>query len=326
MNTQKISFLIIIMFTFVIIVGCSSESTEKVDLIRASGFLEGQTYSLSSLLGGRVESVSVTTGDAVESDAVILQLDAEALEQARNQARAGVDAAYAGLRAIQERPSAQELTEARTAVLVAEARLRAAEATLDFVGISFVPFEPPESEIVKAELNIEVAQAGLDLAEAQLAQVNAGAYEGELKVAESQIAEAEANLRLIERQLEELKIVAPIDGVIHQVLVKLGEVAPPGSSLIQLMDPEVLTLTVYIPVEQVTLIEPGVPVQISADAYPGETFQGSVLRIADEAQFTPSKVLTEEERVKLVFAVEIEILDPSGQLKPGMPVDVEITP
>jgi HlyD family secretion protein len=88
-----------------------------------------------------------------------------------------------------------------------------------------------------------------------------------------------------------------------------------------LTDPEHLTLRLFIPVAQVAKIDIGDKFEISADAYPNEVFSGSVLRIADEAQFTPATVLTQEERVKLVFAVELLLEDPSGKLKSGMPVD-----
>jgi HlyD family secretion protein len=47
--------------------------------------------------------------------------------------------------------------------------------------------------------------------------------------------------------------------------------------------------------------------------------------IASEAEFTPKNVQTAEERVKLVYAVKIQITgDPELELKPGMPADVEI--
>jgi len=49
---------------------------------------------------------------------------------------------------------------------------------------------------------------------------------------------------------------------------------------------------------------------------------GHIERIADQAQFTPSNVQTVEERVKLVFAVEIALDDEAGRLKAGMPADV----
>jgi len=65
---------------------------------------------------------------------------------------------------------------------------------------------------------------------------------------------------------------------------------------------------------------------VTVDAYPGETFRGEVVRIASEAEFTPRNVLTEEERVNLVFAVEIALPNGDGRLKAGMPADVVIEP
>jgi HlyD family secretion protein len=63
---------------------------------------------------------------------------------------------------------------------------------------------------------------------------------------------------------------------------------------------------------------------VEVDAYPSETFEGTVTFIAPEAEFTPKNVQTEEERVNLVFAVKITLDNPNHRLKPGMPADAEI--
>jgi hypothetical protein len=47
-----------------------------------------------------------------------------------------------------------------------------------------------------------------------------------------------------------------------------------------------------------------------------------VIRIADEAEYTPRNVQTEEERQTTVYAIELRVDDPEGKLKPGMPADV----
>ncbi|MGH7444833.1 MAG: HlyD family secretion protein, partial [Longimicrobiales bacterium] len=52
-------------------------------------------------------------------------------------------------------------------------------------------------------------------------------------------------------------------------------------------------------------------------------FAGRVVHIASEAEFTPRNVQTEEERVKLVYAVKVQIVgDDAVALKPGVPADV----
>jgi HlyD family secretion protein len=61
---------------------------------------------------------------------------------------------------------------------------------------------------------------------------------------------------------------------------------------------------------------------VTADSFPGEAFDAEVVRIADQAEYTPRNVQTEEERQTTVYAVELRVDDPAGKLKPGMPADV----
>jgi HlyD family secretion protein len=68
----------------------------------------------------------------------------------------------------------------------------------------------------------------------------------------------------------------------------------------------------------------GQEVEIRVDAYPDRAFEGQVRNIAREAEFTPRNIQTQEERVNLVFAVEVAIPNPEGLLKPGMPADATI--
>ena len=60
------------------------------------------------------------------------------------------------------------------------------------------------------------------------------------------------------------------------------------------------------------------------DSYPGKVFEGTVSTIAGQAEFTPKDIQTKEERTKLVFAVKINLSNPQGELKPGMPADAVI--
>ena len=69
--------------------------------------------------------------------------------------------------------------------------------------------------------------------------------------------------------------------------------------------------------------ELGQSARIMSDSHPDTTFAGRVVHIASEAEFTPRNVQTAEERVKLVYAVKVQILgDGALALKPGVPADV----
>jgi HlyD family secretion protein len=325
MRTKFLSWLWIVILLLGM-VGCSKNNTTASEIIRASGFIEGREYTLTSSLGGRVVEVLVEQGDRVEAGELLVALDATQLEDARDQTQAGVNAAQEGLAASQEKPTTREVAEAEAALKNAEGELDAAKASRDLLISSYSPLDPPAIELHAAESAIDVAEAGVELAKAQLAQVEAGPLEAEQKILEAQLNEAKANLRLIELQINELNLTAPIDGMVTQVLHTEGEVVSAGSPVLYLLDPDYLYLRLFIPVTQVAKVHIGDMFEITTDAYPDETFSGSVVHIADEAQFTPATVLTQEERVKLVFAVKLLVQDPSGKLKPGMPVDAASLP
>jgi len=306
--------------------GCRGDLSGDEDGIRVSGFIEGMDYTIASTLGGRVVDVLIDQGERVEAGQTLVRLDRTALAHARDAAQAGVTAAEAALISLENQPQPVDLTTAQASLDAAEAGFDAAQATLDLLKESYKPYKPPEIELHAAESAVEVARAGVDLAKAQLNQVEAVPFEGEIEIARAGIEEAKANLRLVEYQLAELSLQAPVTGIVNQILVKVGEVAAPGAPLGTVLDPSILTLTVYVPEAQVAKINTGDAVEIRVDAYPDEVFNGRVSHIADQAQFTPTEVQTQVERVKLVFAVEILLDDPDGRLKPGMPVDAVITP
>ncbi len=175
-----------------------------------------------------------------------------------------------------------------------------------------------------AQSQIGLAEAQLELAQMQYDLVVADPRPEEVAIMRAQVDLAEAQVALIDARIAQLTLVAPIDGVVTTRSINAGETATAGVSLLTISDLDTLKLVVYIPETQIGRVRLGAPVEIKADAYPTRTFMGEVVRIGREAEFTPRNVQTEEERVNLVFAVEIRIANEDGALKPGMPADVVI--
>lgn len=119
---------------------------------------------------------------------------------------------------------------------------------------------------------------------------------------------------------DQIQIRAPIDGMVVDLSVHEREVAARGATLVTLANLDAVTLEVYLPETQIGLVHLGSPVQVRVDSFDRD-FKGTVSHIADGAQFTPRNVATKEERVNLVFAVQIDLDNVDGALKPGMPAD-----
>lgn len=304
--------------------GCAWQADPSDSVgVSASGFIEGCDYQIASPLGAKISEVRVAQGDTVSEGDALIVLESAELKAAWEQARTGVTAAQAALSRLDDRPAEVDIAAAQAGALAAEAALEAAIASKDLLVASYEPFDPPDPDMHSAESAIEIARADVHLASAVLKQVQEGASQEERDVAEANLAEAWAGMHLADYYLQRLTLTAPITGSVAQVLAKRGEIAVPGAPLLELRDSECLVLTVFVSVTSIAGISTGDLVWVTVDAYPQVIFHGEVGRIADQAQFTPANVQTQEERVKLVFAVEVNLEDPLGYLLPGMPADAQ---
>ena len=136
------------------------------------------------------------------------------------------------------------------------------------------------------------------------------------------LAQAGAEGALVAVQLNKLQVRAPSAGVIMTRDVEPGEVVQPGVPLLPIGQLDQLTITVYLPEDRYGQVNLGDTAQVSVDSFPGQVFTARVTRIADQAEFTPRNVQTQEERSSTVYAVQLSVDDPAGKLKPGMPADV----
>jgi len=224
----------------------------------------------------------------------------------KDMAQKEYDAALADLETLQRDYERMLTSAAADEVLEARAKLAIAAASLENAQNLLDQFQTREFS-----LDVEAAQAAVSAAEAQVAQAEAGKAQGQ------------AALALLEIQLNKTSITAPASGVILARNVQVGELTGAGMTVMTIGKLEEVKLTVYIPEDVFGRIQLGQVVSVSVDSYPGKTFAGTVVHIADQAEFTPRNVQTVEGRKATVYAVEILIPNADHDLKPGMPADVD---
>jgi HlyD family secretion protein len=183
------------------------------------------------------------------------------------------------------------------------------------------------------DANVSVAQANVDKAQADFDKVKIGPDPADVAMAQAQIDAAQAGLaaakastkaevEAIDLQLDKLIVRAPAAGVVLSRSVNPGEVLQPGGTAMTLGRMDTLHVTVYLAENRYGQVSLGNQAEVSVDSYTGETFNAVVTHIADQAEYTPRNVQTQEERQTTVYAVELAITDPGGKLIPGMPADV----
>ncbi|MGD8603773.1 MAG: efflux RND transporter periplasmic adaptor subunit [Anaerolineales bacterium] len=319
---RRILWVIVVLVS--LLSACGSGSRAQV--IQASGFLEARVYRVVSLVEGRVTSVEVAAGDEITQGQELVNLDLAGLESQRQAAAAALAQAEADLDRLERAPTQADVERLTADLKAAQVDLLTAETALNQLEDAYGGGEPPDRLSVPAQTAVDSAQAGVDLAQARLDQAQAGARTEELRAAQAAVQEAQAHLNMAELQLEYASGVSPVDGVVQQVGLRAGEEAAPGTLIATVADTRQLFVIIYLDQDQVARLEIGDDAEVSVDAYPGDVFQGQVSWIAEEAQFTPSTVQTEEERISLVFAVRIEIDNTEGRLIAGLPSDVTISP
>jgi multidrug resistance efflux pump len=209
-------------------------------------------------------------------------------------------------------------------VNAAEAALQGARIALDDLLAMRSNPQDLDAQVDAAETEYQAARATVDQAEAQLAALRSGATQEEIATAEAQVEQAQASLDKLLDERNKLSIAAPVGGLVLTLSIHEGELAAPGATMLTLGDLDEVTLTVYVPEDRLGHVNIGQDVEVQVDSYPNRVFKGTVVAIADEAEFTPRNVQTKEERVNMVFAVDVRIPNPDHELKPGVPADATL--
>ena len=319
-------------------------------VVTASGRIEGREITLAAKnIQGRVRRLLVDEGQTVAAGQLLAELEAADLE-ARHAtvqgtvanleaqiAQASLDVAYTAKNAVAAIAAAEaSVSSAQAHVLRAKAVL--ANATADYqraaslleqaviskrerdqaelaLRTSEADLEAAEKDRARAEANLALARASSDSVGLKRQQVRA--LQETRRSVLGQVAEVQANLA--ERQ-----ILAPANGTILSRPVEVGDVVTPGAPILQMVDMSRLYVKVYIPEPDIGKLRLGDTADVFVDAFPNRSFPARISRIHQQAEFTPKNVETAEERLKLVFGVELTFVEPDGLLKPGMPADCTI--
>lgn len=205
----------------------------------------------------------------------------------------------------------------RTRAQAAAAAVKRGEETY-----ALVKEGPRRETIEQARATLQRAQAALKLAEAN--RIDLDRRRQEITLRQAEIERAEAGTRLVGVQLADRALAAPVDGVVLSRNAEPGEVMPAGASVLTLGDIDHPTVRCYINEKDLGRVKLGQTAAVTTDSFPGKTYRGKVSFISSEAEFTPKQIQTQEERVKLVYRIKVEIENPNRELKSNMPVDVRL--
>lgn len=294
---KKIVFLSALFCTLI-----SCQNNKKYD---ATGIFEATTVTVSSETNGKLISFTVEEGDSVTMGQQVGLVDTTLLSLQQKQ--------------LMSQQSAVEKSSPDIAAQVAALRTQIAHQQNEC------------DRIARLLAGGAATMKQSDDANAQLATLH-GQLEGLLSTLDkdrSSITESASALQYqreqIEEQIRKSNIVAPITGTILQKYAEQGEYATPGRPLFKMANLDNIYLRSYFTASQLANITIGQEVTVIADFGGDKQYEypGKIIWIAQESEFTPKSIQTQDTRANLVYAVKIAVSN-DGRLKLGQYGEVRL--
>jgi HlyD family secretion protein len=308
-------------------------------LVTASGEIKPRNYiNIGANAQGRLVEILVKEGDKVRKNQVVARIEhvqaaADVLAQKASVASAQADSAAAeeGLRAADETIKTQQATLDRFKTEQARSKMLMDNAAkmYSYNLIAKQDYDQKKADYASATASVQENEARLEQMKVQRQESGA-----QLASYQRRVAQAQAGLARIEDVLAKYDAVAPLDGVVTDLPVRVGETVVPGvqnsaaSTIMTIADMSLITAEVKVDETDIVNVQVGQHADISIDAMPNKTFSGKVTDIGNTAilrstGLAASQSATSSQEAK-DFKVVIALDSPPEDIRPGLSCTAKI--
>jgi HlyD family secretion protein len=293
---------------------------DLTSIVTASGEIRPKNYT--NVLGegiGKITDIVVREGDHVHKGDILLRLE---------NIQPGADV-QAQEDSVQGAEAAMQVADANFAA--AQATLAQRQSDLEKAKLDWGRSQGLYKEELIAKSDYDAAHASYDSAVAALKAATAQVEQTQAAKEQSRLVAEQSRAVLTHTKdvLRKTTYVAPIDGIVSYIAVRVGENVVPGiqnaegSFLMTISDMSVVTSEVKVDETDITNIRSGQPADVTIDAVPGKTFKGhvtevgelAILRSSGQAATTQTTANTQEARD---FKVVVTLDNPPESLRPGL--------
>ena len=294
---MKKGIIIPVLFTVFGFTACSDE--DKAD---GYGNFEATEVIISSEAQGKINYLKAREGDIIAPGTQVALIDTTQLHLEKQQLEAS------------KKTVASQSRGVFSQIDILNEKLKLAEREEKRVNNLFAEKAATQRQVDQAESQVQVIKEEIRNVRTKNAPI----------VNESQMIDAQ--IAKINDLIEKSLVENPIQGTVLATYAETGEVTGFGKPLYKIADLDVLTLRVYISEPRLSDIELGQEVRVKVDSQKEDmkSFPGKITWISSSAEFTPKTIQTREERVNLVYAVDIDV-ENDGSLKIGMPAEMWLT-
>lgn len=278
---------------------CAAGCSGRNDLSDAYGNFESTEVLVSSEAAGRLIFLDAEEGRRIETGVVVgcidttqLHLKLEQLSAMRQSAASRIANILAQIAVLQEQKRVAETEQARVVRLI--------------------------KDNASTQKQLDDVEGQLRILDRQIASI------------ETQNASVLGDVRSLDAQIEQIRdqirrsvVVNPVPGIVLTKFVEAHEIVNYGKPLYKIADLRTMYLRVYVSGDQLPEVKIGQSVEVLIDGPEDklESLTGDVSWVSSKAEFTPKIIQTKEERVRMVYAVKVRVVN-DGRLKIGMPGEV----
>ncbi len=308
--------------------------------VTASGEIKPKNYiNIGANAMGQLTEILVKEGDRVRKGQLLAKIedvqpaaDVQAQRASLSSAEADSAASEAALKAADEtiKMSQAALDQARADLDRAKADYDRSEAEFKEQLLARQDFDLKKYTYEAQKAAVQQAQMRLSQARAQREQAAAA-----LGSTQKRIALAKANLVRFDDVLQKHNSYAPLDGVVTNLPVRVGETVVPGvqnstSSLIMtIADMSLITAEVKVDETDIVNVRLGQTAEITIDAIPNKTFKGHVTEIGNTAILRSTGLAASQSAVPSQeakdFKVVVALDNPPDEVRPGLSCTAKIT-
>ena len=312
---------------------------DLTSIVTASGEIKPKTYTnLGANAQGRVMELMVKEGDHVRHGQVVARIESIQATADVEQQRASIASAEADSTASEAGLKVQDDT-----IKTQRATIDRTKADLDLAKINNDRYEQlykagvvPKSDFDQRKSTYESQVAGLREAELRLDQLISQRAQtvAQLQSTQRRVTQAQAGLTRLADILEKHDVVTPLDGIVTNLPVQIGETVVPGiqnsaaSSIMTVADMSLITAEVHVDETDIVNLRIGQKAEVTIDAIPDRKFSGHITEIGNEAILRSTGLVasssatssTEAKDFKVVVALD----DPPQEIRPGLSCTAKI--
>ncbi|KAA0695480.1 HlyD family secretion protein [Neorhizobium sp. P12A] len=325
----------------VVIAGAAYEgnqywTTGRFEISTDDAYVQADNSSIAPKISGYIKDVLVADNQSVKAGDILARIDDRDYATALDQAKADVDAARADVTAKQASLDTQQslIAAASATVDVDRANETFAEendkryanlATNGAAGVQIA--QQAAAQIIAARATIARDSASLTAAQKQIDILKAQVAQAQATLAHDQAVQNQAELNL-----SYASIVAPVDGVVGNRTLRVGQYVQAGTQLMTVVPTSAVYVIANYKETQLTDVHAGQPVDVEVDMFPGKVYHGHVDSLApasgqefallppDNATGNFTKVV---QRIPVKITIDADSAA-SGDLRPGMSVQPSI--